>query len=358
MTRRLFCAIIMCWYFYMSAADSMREYSTVSGRDNKAIMRNKEMVSIVIPHFNTPDLLQKLLDTIPADPLFQIIVVDDKSSEHLEELAALRGDKAYERVLFLDNTTDKKGAGVCRNIGLAKAEGEWLLFADSDDYFLPDLKETISPYLTTDADMVYFMPTSVQLDTGRPASRHLAYKQLMEAYLKKKTPENLCSMMFNFVTPWSKLIRREIAERDGITFDEIAVANDVMFMTKCCAAAKKVLVDEKEIYCVTRAAKTLTTKKDEAKFDLREDVFLRRYAFAKQALPRKQLRAVHLNRIAVSHMMNALIYGYGIKKVLQLYVLYKKNRIPLLDAQLFNPFVMIPQAMTFLAWRREDKKYQ
>ena len=37
----------------------------------------KQNLSIIIPHYNTPDLLGKLIDSIPDTDDIQIIVVDD-----------------------------------------------------------------------------------------------------------------------------------------------------------------------------------------------------------------------------------------------------------------------------------------
>lgn len=50
-------------------------------------MRN---LSIIIPHYNTPELLYKLIDSIPQSPDVQIIVVDDNSNHHLQILTELQ----------------------------------------------------------------------------------------------------------------------------------------------------------------------------------------------------------------------------------------------------------------------------
>lgn len=318
-------------------------------------------VSVIIPHYNTPKLLEITLDSVLAGAdreKLQVIVVDDKSDKAVDELNAIRASEKYEGVLFLDNTTDKKGAGVCRNIALKHAKGRFILFADADDYFMPGYFDMISKYLKSDADMIYFMPTSVQLDTHAPASRHRAYAQLLEAAMARNDEKSKLELIYTFVTPWSKLIRSSIIADNNIEFDEIAVANDVMFMTKCAYHAANIKYDSNVMYCVTRAAKTLTTKKDEAKFDLREEVLLRRFDYLKERLTKKQLKAVHINRIALSHIVNAILYGYGMKKAFALYRSYRKHHMPLLDAGLFNPFVLCKQAATYLSWRREDKKYQ
>lgn len=67
-------------------------------------------LSIVIPHYNTPDLLQKLLDSIPVDEGIQVIVVDDKSDRDLniyERVQALGWGKVFQTYrLFRKNRVE------------------------------------------------------------------------------------------------------------------------------------------------------------------------------------------------------------------------------------------------------------
>lgn len=315
-------------------------------------------LSIIVPHYNTPDLLEKLLSTIVFDENIEVLVIDDKSDKNLDEYHKLK-IKWENRVIFLDNATDKKGAGICRNIGLEKAVGKWLFFADSDDYFAEGYNDILNRYLNSDYDMVYFMPDSVSLETGKPAHRHEAYKRLLEKYLTNKNDKNLYELIFTYITPWGKLIRRDIVLNNGIVFDDTIVANDVMFMTQSAYYSRNnVYVDSEVVYYVTRMAKTLTTKKDERKFDVRLNVFLRRYNFLHERLDNKQFKYINLNRIAISQIINAIMYGYGIKKAISVLNIFVKNKVYLFDIGLLNPIDLFQQIKMYLSWRFEDKRLQ
>ena len=91
------------------------------------------MYSVIIPHKNIPKLLERCLQSIPSRNDIQIIVVDDCSDKDVickvERLCSL-----YNTLLI--KTTEGKGAGYVRNIGLTRAIGKWVLFADADDFFL------------------------------------------------------------------------------------------------------------------------------------------------------------------------------------------------------------------------------
>ena len=98
-------------------------------------------LSIIIPHYNSADLLDKLLSTIPNVQEVQVIVVDDFSTQGLDELEECKQRYINTNVEFYTNEC-KKSAGGARNTGLSYAKGQWLLFADADDYFLQDFYES------------------------------------------------------------------------------------------------------------------------------------------------------------------------------------------------------------------------
>ena len=144
------------------------------------------MLSIVIPHYNSVSTLVKLLDSIPKKDDIEIIVVDDNSDRDQESLEKLINDQRFRHVSFYKNISKNKGAGACRNIGLQKLQGEWVLFADADDYLLEDFYTTVKKYFNTDNDVVFFTPTSIVLETGDEADRHIVYKNIIENYIKNK----------------------------------------------------------------------------------------------------------------------------------------------------------------------------
>ena len=125
------------------------------------------MYSIIIPHRNTSRLLERLLQSIPWKHSPQVIVVDNKSTaDELRAVESLRS--SYHFSLY---SSSGCGAGDARNVGLSHADGEWVLFADSDDYYLPDADQLISSHIDDDADIVFFNVTSAFSDSGARAYR-------------------------------------------------------------------------------------------------------------------------------------------------------------------------------------------
>ena len=127
-------------------------------KDSVSIVANiKTMTptySIIIPHKGIPDLLMRCLRSIPVSEDIQVIVVDDNSADadtYLDKYPEL--SRPY---LEFIRTKTGGGAGYARNVGLDRAKGKWLLFADADDFFVEDMHDIISSYVDSEADVIYF----------------------------------------------------------------------------------------------------------------------------------------------------------------------------------------------------------
>ncbi|HAS6267743.1 TPA: glycosyltransferase family A protein [Vibrio vulnificus] len=208
------------------------------------------LLSIIVPHFNSHDGLLKLLDSIPIRDDIEVIIVDDRSDE--SSLSVLRGNN----ICYFTNE-GKKGAGACRNIGIKRAKGKYVIFADSDDYFVSDAFRNIDDVMfgDSDYDVVYFSPVSACAITGEESDRHVMYCNLINDYLSSEYDKTI---LYDFVVPWSKLILKSFIDDNSIKFDEVIASNDVMFAMKLNLLSKNIGVSKENIYCVTRGKGTLT----------------------------------------------------------------------------------------------------
>lgn len=216
---------------------------------------NEINYSIIIPHRNTPDLLQYCLDSIPVRDDVQVIVVDDNSDaekvdfEHFPKWEGVR----YECYL----TKEGKGAGYARNVALDHAVGKWVMFVDADDFLLPIAGEVFDEEKDTEADMVYFRTKAVLLsDRKTPASRGLLQNRMMDRYFATGDETELRCELF---TATSRLIRREMIEKNHIRFEEIQYSNDNLFAVEIGVNAGKIVVRDKAVYCITKSSNTLTS---------------------------------------------------------------------------------------------------
>ena len=105
--------------------------------------------SIIVPAFNPGPFLSDATSSLCAQSFsdFEIIVVDDGSEEFPEWSAP------DERFRLLRQANG--GVSSARNVGLASAAGEWVVFLDADDLLAPDFLETASDALLHDIDGLY-----------------------------------------------------------------------------------------------------------------------------------------------------------------------------------------------------------
>lgn len=103
----------------------------MAGRANGS----RPSVSVIIPAFNRARLIGEAIESVLAQDyrpeLLQIIVVDDGSSDGTGEVAG-----AYPGVTVVRQ--ENAGPPCARNAGIARANGEWVAFLDSDDLWLPE----------------------------------------------------------------------------------------------------------------------------------------------------------------------------------------------------------------------------
>jgi glycosyltransferase involved in cell wall biosynthesis len=100
------------------------------------------MVSIIIPNYNRLDYLKDCLQSIYSQfhKDWEALVVDDGSTDGSKQLVE-QFIKQDQRFKWLERTGNLKGASVCRNIGIEKAIGDYIIFLDSDDLLAPNCLE-------------------------------------------------------------------------------------------------------------------------------------------------------------------------------------------------------------------------
>ncbi|PAV31090.1 hypothetical protein CIL05_00060 [Virgibacillus profundi] len=311
-------------------------------------------LSIIIPHYNSSSSLKTLLQTIPNLKDIQTIVIDDNSNEkHKEELVNLKLNCGDKNIEFYNNDTSKKGAGACRNIGLKRASGKWLLFADSDDYFLEGFYKKVHHFFESANDIIFFAPTSIEIDTGKISDRHLTYSKLIENQIVNPSFKTEVFLRYCFYVPWTKLIRANLVCENNIMFDEVIASNDVMFSTKTGYHMKKFVVSQEVIYCVTRNKGSLTTTVSDKIYDARLNVFINQYKFLQENVSSEEFKALNLSGMGyISKSMN-----HGVRKTLKVYSKLKINNILVFNPKIFNPVWFFNKVIKIYLKNKKNKKY-
>lgn len=294
-------------------------------------------ISIIIPHYNDWLNLRELLSTIPVKDKFQVIVVDDNTPDNEEILKSLEED--YPEVLFLINNSGIKGAGASRNIGLGSATGDWLLFADADDKFSDNFSEVLNEYTDSNYDVIYFIPNSFLENTSEASSRHSLYKNLVLNYKKDRTLLNELKLRYEFVVPWSKLVRHKIVQENNIQFEEIMYANDILFSAKVGYHASDIYPSSKNIYYVRENEGSLTNIISEERFIVRLNSWVDYNKFLINHLSKQDYNL--LNMTGTQQIKYVISNNLGFKNILRVLKACAQNDIPIIDRRLYNPNLLI-----------------
>ncbi|MGN6499645.1 MAG: glycosyltransferase family 2 protein [Tsuneonella sp.] len=102
---------------------------------------DRRRVSVVCIFFDGEDFLSEAIDSVLRQSLtdFELILVDDGSSDASGAIARKYADRDPARTRLLTHPgCVNRGMSASRNLGLARAAGEFVCFIDADDVWRPD----------------------------------------------------------------------------------------------------------------------------------------------------------------------------------------------------------------------------
>ena len=227
---------------------------------------NKPVITVIIPVYNTEKYLEECIDTVLGQSFsqFELICVEDGSTDGSKEiLDAYAMKDSRVKVLSQQN----KYAGVARNYGLTKAEGEYIIFLDSDDFFETDMLQNLYDKAKEfNADICVCDAKNYFEASGR-------FGKPKQYFDKEKIPKKQPfsyktnpDYIFNFTTPapWNMLYKKSFIVKENLKFQEIKRANDLRFFgTAIIKANAIVTVDKRLVNYRVRESGNLQSQNDE-----------------------------------------------------------------------------------------------
>lgn len=206
-----------------------------------------ELISIIVPVFNTEKYLDKCIQSILGQTYsnIELLLIDDGSTDSSGAIC----DKyvtqdSRVRVFHKPN----EGVSIARNWGLDNAKGEWITFVDSDDWIDTDMYEKMyNAVMQNKADMVSCDLLMEHKDYSRIFSYNNKYDDHQLMY------DCLVPISVEYFAMCNKLVSREVYDRGGIRASiGPNMWEDVELMTKIRYFSKSSCVINKPFYHYNR----------------------------------------------------------------------------------------------------------
>lgn len=191
-------------------------------------------ISIIIPVYNVEEYIKKCLDSVRQQTFenFECILIDDGSTDHCGVICDSYAEMDDRFSVFHQKNA---GVSVARNYGISVANGEYIVFADPDDYLANDYFENAVKHIMN-YDMVIYNATylidSHEITVYKNKTEELSYneekvKDIRKYVLNRDMPNINIPFMG---TPWMKVYRKQIILDCNLKFIEgIHPMEDVIF---------------------------------------------------------------------------------------------------------------------------------
>ena len=243
-------------------------------------------ISVIVPVYNVEKYLERCVNSLRNQTIedIEIILVDDSSTDSSPLLCDEMAEKDF-RVKVIHKANE--GAGKARNAALKIASGEYIGFADSDDYVEPDMFATLykkavaynsdlvmSGVLFVDGNMFSekgecicksYFEEDTQFDTVESLKR-------LRMGIIGSTPEDFDDSKYG-MSIWKNLFRHEIIKKNGIVFqsEREMLSEDALFMVDYIACIERAtgIPEAFYNYCRNENSISKSYKKDRLEKSLR-----------------------------------------------------------------------------------------
>ena len=277
--------------------------------------------SVIIPVYNAKETLRRCLDSLVRQQFsdYELLLINDGSTDGSDAICREYAN-TYSCVRYF--VKENSGVSSARNLGLEQAEGEYILFVDSDDYVSENYFSVISDALDNNVvDLLMFGycnfgSISAEWDTGK-------FNENTEVGIAIRVSSAMQQYLFSSLC--SKAFKRHIIEQYNMRFaNDLAIGEDQAFIFTYAMHIRSIGSIEDHLYNVDVSdGNSLSRKARPYLTEQLMEVNRRMYA-AYQAVPHAPEAAKHYEA-ALSWMTYRSVYS-SCKELLKFDLSAKQRR--------------------------------
>lgn len=207
-------------------------------------------LSIIIPVYKVEKYISRCIESIISHDIKDIdvecIIVDDCSPDNSIKIAHDLTDNYQGPVIFRYYCHKvNKGVSEARNTGLAYAQGDYILFVDSDDWMTPDSIDYFKSQFRQHPDVDIYIGSIKETKNGSCFFEYLKQPQLI------RNRNTIMQYSLNdkiYKQSWNKCVRRRIIQENNIKFEKGCIYEDILWTYETFSHAGSILLLPKVTY--------------------------------------------------------------------------------------------------------------
>lgn len=210
-------------------------------------------ISIIIPVYNKEKYIKQSIESVLNQTYknLEIIIIDDGSTDNSREICR-DISKRDSRINMI--STENRGAGSARNLGLANAHGDFISFVDADDYldseFYEKLLNLIIDYDADIAECKFQRITRVEeMEKSLDIEINVydKWEKLLQLYGKDD------KLYVNTVIMCNKIFKKDLFS-DGIKYPTDRLIDDEFIIYKLIDKSNKIVSTSEALYGYVQSA--------------------------------------------------------------------------------------------------------
>lgn len=215
--------------------------------------------SVIIPVYNAANFIERCVNSVLTQTYkdIEVLLIDDGSTDNSREICnQIKESDARVKVIHQQNT----GAAGARNNGMRQATGDYLLFPDSDDYYLvkEGFQDIADALKNSQADVLVF--DHVVYESGEIGS--------LSSDLTKGEVEKDVDILKLLIekdkltrSAWTKVVKRKLIQEHKISFPNVRQTEDTGFTADLIRVAQTFDWYDKKFYAYIKHPNSITAKR-------------------------------------------------------------------------------------------------